>query len=155
MDGKNTARAEIDVELVDLYHKAVKLEEAEKKTADLETALESAKGELAAVVEKAKFEVGQLVVVEFEMFVDFIGRLGERYDEGWVAAKKFVCHTHPTFNWDKTETAFSSGTHTRPLEGELFICREDMIANIYCSFLVKRAIPLNFLAVISWLLIYF
>lgn len=49
---------------------------------------------------------------------------------GWVVVKRCVCHSHSSFDWEKMETAFSEGVHLRPLDGEPYICYEDVIANI-------------------------
>ncbi|KMT17335.1 hypothetical protein BVRB_2g040270 [Beta vulgaris subsp. vulgaris] len=120
------ARAVVDVELTDARVKAGKLQEAEKKTSDLEKALDAAKDEEATAIEKAKFDADQQTVANLKRSEEFIGLLGERYNGGWVAAKRCLCHTHPSFDWEEIEAAFTKDTHMRPLEGEPFICAEEI-----------------------------
>ena len=96
----------------------------------MELALKTAKDETARAVEGAKAEADCLAVASFKKSEEFIGLLGERYEGGWVATKRFVCHSHPDFDWEQMDTAFGEGTHMRLLADEPFICSEEVIANV-------------------------
>lgn len=92
--------------------------------------MKAAKEETAAFVENAKAEVGRLALAAFKKSEEYVGLLGERYDGGWVAVKRCICHSHPSFDWEQMVTAFAEGAHLRPLTGEPYICSEEVIANI-------------------------
>ncbi|KMT15753.1 hypothetical protein BVRB_3g057300 [Beta vulgaris subsp. vulgaris] len=126
---------------MDLCLKAKKLQEAENKRDELDLALRAAKEEATAAIEKAKSDAGRLAVADFKKSEEFVGLLGEKYDGKWVAAKRCVCHTHPTLDWEQMEVAFAEGVHTRPLEGEPFICSEDVIANLLSATADEEASP--------------
>lgn len=130
MTAEKAAKAEIDKEVVHLRVKVGQLEEAEKKREELELVLKAAKEEATTAVEKVKSDVDCLTLVDFKRSEEFIGLLGERYDGGWVAAKRCVCHSHPSFDWEQMETTFTKGAHLRPLDGEPYICFQDVIVNI-------------------------
>lgn len=70
--------------------KAKQLEAAEKKKEELELALKAAKDETVVAVENAKVDVGRLALAEFRKSEEFVGLFGERYDGGWVTAKRCV-----------------------------------------------------------------
>lgn len=97
LTSEKAVSAETDVQLVGLRLKAQKLEEAENNPTELELALKTAKEEAIVSIEKEKSNVGHLAIAEFKKSREFVGFLGERYDGGWVAAKRCVCHTHPSF----------------------------------------------------------
>ena len=124
------ARSEADKELADLRLKGQELMEVRAKNGALELALKMAKDETAAAVEVAKAAAGRVALAGFKKCEEFIGLLGEQYDGGWVAAKRCVCHSHPNFDWEQMEAAFSEGVHLRPLADEPFIRSEEVIANI-------------------------
>lgn len=109
--------------------------------ADMEKALEFAKSDLSTTFEKAKSDACQLAITDFKRFEQFIVLLRERYDGGWVAAKRCVCHTHPSFDRKKMEASFADGTRMRPLEGEPFICAEEVIANVLPT-IANEEVPL-------------
>lgn len=58
-----------------------------------------------------------------------------------MAAKTCVFHTHPTLDWEHMEVAFAEGVHTRPFDGEPFICSKDVIANLLPATEDKEAPP--------------
>ncbi|KMS96528.1 hypothetical protein BVRB_8g202200 [Beta vulgaris subsp. vulgaris] len=94
---EKTAKAEADKELAELRLKAKELEDVKTKNQDFELALKTARDEMTAILEDAKAEVGRTALADFKKSEEFIGLLGERYDGGWVAAKRCVCHSHPDF----------------------------------------------------------
>ena len=85
--------------MAELRPKVKELEDVKTKNQDLELAFQAAKDEKAVAVEDAKAEASQTAVADFKKSEEFIGFLGERYDGGWVAAKRCVCHSHPDFDW--------------------------------------------------------
>lgn len=121
LKAEKTARSEADKELADLCLKAKELEEVRAKNGDLVLALKTTKDETAAAVEGAKAEVDRLALADFKKSEEYIGLLGERYNGGWVSAKRCVCHSHPNFNWEQMETAFGKGVNPCPLADEPFI----------------------------------
>lgn len=141
LDAKKEAKVETDKELANLRLKAEKLQEAENEKDELEPALKAAKEEAIPAIENAKSNVGRLAVTDFKKSEDFVGLLGERYDGGWVDAKRCVCHTHPTLDWEQMAIVFAEATHTRPLDGELFICSEDVITNLLTATADEEAPP--------------
>ena len=130
LQAEKTAKAEVDKEVAELRPKVKELEDVKTKNQGLELALQAVKDEKVVAVEGAKAEAGQTTVAGFKKSEEFIGLLGERYDGGWVAAKRYVYHSHPYFDWERMETAFGEGVHLQPLVDEPYICPEDLIANV-------------------------
>ncbi|KMS94712.1 hypothetical protein BVRB_016020, partial [Beta vulgaris subsp. vulgaris] len=130
LESEKRAKTEADKELEGLRQKAKELEDLRVKNANLETALQAAKDETKSVVEAAEAEVRQTAVAGFKKSDEFVGLLGERYDGGWVAAKRCVCYSYPDFDWERMEMAFGEGVHRRPLVDEPYIYPDDVIANI-------------------------
>ncbi|KMT08384.1 hypothetical protein BVRB_6g140630 [Beta vulgaris subsp. vulgaris] len=130
LKAEQAAKSEANKELVDLRLKAKELEEVKAKKDELDPALMAAQDGTTAIVENAKVDVGHLTLAAFNKSEEFVGLLGERYDGGWVAAKRCVCHSHPSFDWERMETAFAEGVHLRPLADKPYICSEEVIANI-------------------------
>ena len=107
--------------MADLRLKAKELEEANKKKEELELTLKAAQDGTVAAVESAKADAGHLALAAFKKSEEYVGLLGERYNGGGVAAKRCVCHSHPSFDWQQMETAFCEGVHLRPLVDEPYI----------------------------------
>ncbi|KMT05595.1 hypothetical protein BVRB_7g167360 [Beta vulgaris subsp. vulgaris] len=130
VESEKKAKAEVDKELGELRLKAKELEDLQLKNSNLEVALKASKDERETAVKNAAAEARQAAVADFKRFEEFVGLLGERYDGGWVAAKRCVCHSHPSFDWEQMEVAFGEGVHRQPLADEPYICSEEIIANI-------------------------
>ncbi|KMT07720.1 hypothetical protein BVRB_6g148400 [Beta vulgaris subsp. vulgaris] len=130
LESEKKAKAEADKELEELRLKAKDLEDLQLKYSNLETALQASKDEMKTAVEAAAAEARQAAVADFRRSEEFVGLLGERYDGGWMAAKRCVCHYHPDFDWEQMEVAFGEGVHRQPLADEPYICSEEIIANI-------------------------
>lgn len=90
-------------------------------------ALMAIKEEATATVEKAKSDAGHLALAYFKKSKECVGLLGESNDGGWVAAKRCVCHTHPSLDWEQMEIAFAEGGHLRLLDSEPYKCSKDEI----------------------------
>ncbi|KMT05287.1 hypothetical protein BVRB_7g174250 [Beta vulgaris subsp. vulgaris] len=130
LESEKKAKAEADKELGELRLKAKELEDLRLKNSNLEVALKASQDEKETAAKEAAAEAHQVAVADFKRSEEFIGLLGERYDGGWVAAKRCVCHSHPSFDWEQMEIAFGEGVHRQPLADEPYICSEEVIANI-------------------------
>ncbi|KMS94811.1 hypothetical protein BVRB_015090, partial [Beta vulgaris subsp. vulgaris] len=114
LESEKKAKAEADKELGELRLKAKELEDLQLKNTNLEVTLKASQDEKEAAVKKAAAEAHQVAVADFKRSEEFVGLLGERYDGGWVAAKRCVCHSHPSFDWEQMEVAFGEGVHRQP-----------------------------------------
>ncbi|KMT01915.1 hypothetical protein BVRB_9g209400 [Beta vulgaris subsp. vulgaris] len=94
LKAEQAAKLKADKKLADLRLKAKELAEVKKKKDELELALMAAQDGTSAAVENAKVEAGRLALAAFKKPEEFVGPLGERYDGGWVAAKRCVCNSH-------------------------------------------------------------